>query len=45
MDQSYQQIRPHLEYKASEELINVAWTHLSWIAIAYKKRLQMLQFS
>ena len=45
MNQDYSEMKPQLEYKASEELVNVAWTDLHWIAIAYKRRLHMLQIS
>jgi len=45
MNEDYDKIKPNLEYKAEEELINVAWTNLSWISIAFKRRIQMLQFS
>ena len=45
MNEPYNQMKPHLEYKASEELVNISWTHLPWIAIAYQRNLQMLQLS
>jgi WD40 repeat protein len=41
----YAEMKPKLEYKASEELVNVAWTGLPWISIAYKRRLHMLHLS
>lgn len=38
------QTTPHLEYESPEEVINIAWTHSPWIAIACQRKLQMLKF-
>ena len=38
-------ITPCLEYDSDNEIINVAWTHEPWIAVACQRKLQMLKFA